>query len=147
MLTNTVNVDKLGGSDFRKMGKVARRGLPEEAGGSTSQHRCPPTNPSEHPTPRSLSVWCQAYVKYEQNQDSLTKFAAIAERLGSQPATLALAWLIKHGNALLPAGVVPIPGTSNPKHVIANCGAAALADALTDEDMADIEAAVPKVRE
>ena len=107
MLTNTVDVKKLAGTDFRKMGKVG-------------------------------------YVQHPRNAQSLKDFQAVADRLEVKASTLALAWLIKYGNSINPAGVVPIPGTSNPAHVVENCKAAGLADRLTDEDMAEIETAVPK---
>ena len=58
---------------------------------------------------------------------------------------MGLAWLIKHGNKLLDgAGVVPIPGSRSAKHIAENAAAIALADTLTDDDMAKIEEAFPK---
>ena len=50
-----------------------------------------------------------------------------------------------HGSKLLgDCGVCPIPGTSNPKHLEDNLKACGIAKSLTPEDMAAIEAAVPK---
>ncbi len=42
----------------------------------------------------------------------------IANRKGVAPATVALAWLLRH-----PAGIVPIFATSSPQHLIDNCKA------------------------
>lgn len=57
--------------------------------------------------------------------------ARIAERLGAQPAQVALAWLLKKSPVML-----PIPGTSKVKHLEENT-AAALLD-LDDGVMADL---------
>lgn len=44
--------------------------------------------------------------------------ADLASRKNTSPSAVALAWLLR-----LPAGIVPIIGTSNPDHVIENCAA------------------------
>ncbi|NUU62969.1 aldo/keto reductase [Paenibacillus agri] len=51
----------------------------------------------------------------------------LAQRLGSQPAQLALAWLLKRA-----ANILPIPGTSSVNHLEQNIAAAGLE--LSDED-------------
>ena len=54
-------------------------------------------------------------------------------------------WVHKKGrDSLNGAGVVPIPGTGNPNHMEQNATAVALSYDLTDEDMAEIEACVPR---
>jgi aryl-alcohol dehydrogenase-like predicted oxidoreductase len=60
----------------------------------------------------------------------------LARDRGCTPAQLALAWLLAH------EGVVPIPGTRRVERLEENAGAAALA--LTAEDRARLEAAVPR---
>eukprot|EP00943_MAST-04B_sp_MAST-4B-sp1_P004036 g4036.t1 len=85
------------------------------------------------------------YAAYEQNSANLAKFQKIATEKNVACATLALAWLIKHGKKLLGgAGVVPIPGSRSAEHIKENCAAVELADKLTDDDMAAIENAFPK---
>ena len=109
MLTNTVDTEKLGGMDYRKMGK----GVP--------------------------------YVMKDTNMATVATLASLAEAKGVRAGTLALAWLHKHGEAMLQgAGLVPIPGTTKVAHLVDNLSAVRLAEALTDADMQAIEAAVPK---
>jgi pyridoxine 4-dehydrogenase len=60
--------------------------------------------------------------------------ARTAERLGAQPAQVALAWLLKKSPVML-----PIPGTSKTKHLEENAAAALLQ--LDDEVMKELEAA------
>lgn len=60
----------------------------------------------------------------------------LAAAKGCQPAQLALAWVLARGDH-----VVPIPGTRRQNHLEAN--AAALDIALTDEDLATLDAACP----
>ena len=85
------------------------------------------------------------YAAYEQNGVNLAKFQTLADAKNVTCATLGLAWLIKHGNKLLDgAGVVPIPGSRSAKHIAENAAAIALADTLTDDDMAKIEEAFPE---
>ena len=57
--------------------------------------------------------------------------ARIAERLGAKPAQVALAWLLAKSPVML-----PIPGTSNVKHLKENVGAATLK--LSPSDMLDL---------
>jgi pyridoxine 4-dehydrogenase len=59
------------------------------------------------------------------------ELAGPARRLGSTPAQVALAWLLRRSPA-----VVVIPGTSNPAHLRANVAAAEVAENLTDDEVA-----------
>ncbi len=57
----------------------------------------------------------------------------VAERHGTSPARVALAWVIAQGRH-----VVPIPGTKTPRYLIDNAGAAELT--LPPEDLAALDA-------
>jgi aryl-alcohol dehydrogenase-like predicted oxidoreductase len=59
---------------------------------------------------------------------------AIADRLGATPGQVALAWL--HGK-----GVIPLPGTKRVRYLEENAAAADLA--LSEADIAELEAAIP----
>ncbi len=76
-----------------------------------------------------------------QNLDANLKLAAkvaeIAEEKGITPAQLALAWVLAQGEDL-----VPIPGTKRRKYLEEN--AAAVDSELTDDDLARIEAELPR---
>jgi aryl-alcohol dehydrogenase-like predicted oxidoreductase len=65
------------------------------------------------------------------------KVAKIAEEKGISPAQLALAWVLAQGEDL-----VPIPGTKRRKYLEEN--AAAVDVELNDDDLARIEAELPK---
>jgi aryl-alcohol dehydrogenase-like predicted oxidoreductase len=58
--------------------------------------------------------------------------ARAAERLGAQPAQVAIAWLLRKSPVML-----PIPGTSNVEHLEQNTDSALLQ--LNDEIMEDLE--------
>ena len=77
-----------------------------------------------------------------ENLDSNLKLAAkvaeIAQEKGITPAQLALAWVLAQGEDL-----VPIPGTKRREYLEQNAGAADVE--LTDEDLARIDAELPKV--
>lgn len=60
--------------------------------------------------------------------------ATIARRLGATPGQIALAWLLRRSAVML-----PIPGTSKVAHLEENVAAAAIA--LSDEDVAALDAA------
>ena len=60
---------------------------------------------------------------------------AIAEKLDATPSQLALAWLLRRSNVML-----PIPGTSSVAHLEDNVRGAELV--LSDEDFAELSAAV-----
>jgi aryl-alcohol dehydrogenase-like predicted oxidoreductase len=73
----------------------------------------------------------------EANQRLASKVADIAAEKGITPAQLALAWVLAQGEDL-----VPIPGTKRRKYLEENAAAADVE--LTDEDLARIEAELPK---
>ena len=69
---------------------------------------------------------------FQANLAMLDRFAAVAAEAGCTPAQLCLAWLLKKDPTL-----VPIPGTTRPKHMRENAGAAAVS--LSDETMAKVD--------
>jgi aryl-alcohol dehydrogenase-like predicted oxidoreductase len=71
------------------------------------------------------------------NQRIASKVAEIAEEKGITSAQLALAWVLAQGDDL-----VPIPGTKRRTYVEQNAAAADVA--LSDEDLARIDAELPK---
>ena len=72
----------------------------------------------------------------ERNVELLRAFEAVARDKGCTPAQLALAWLLSRGK-----DIVPIPGTKRRERLEENVGA--LGIALSKEDVARVEAAVP----
>jgi aryl-alcohol dehydrogenase-like predicted oxidoreductase len=64
------------------------------------------------------------------------KVQAIAKRKGCTPAQLALAWVLAHGN-----DVIPIPGTKQKKRLEENIGA--LGVKLSEAELSEISSAVP----
>jgi aryl-alcohol dehydrogenase-like predicted oxidoreductase len=58
---------------------------------------------------------------------------SIAKKLSASPGQVALAWTLKRSKVML-----PIPGTSNPEHLLENVAAASLH--LSDEDFAVLDA-------
>jgi aryl-alcohol dehydrogenase-like predicted oxidoreductase len=72
---------------------------------------------------------------FQANLAMLDRFAAVAAEAGCTPAQLCLAWLMKKDPT-----VVSIPGTTRPKHMRENAGAAAVT--LSDEVMAKVDALV-----
>jgi diketogulonate reductase-like aldo/keto reductase len=93
-----------------------------------------------------LLPWCQdrgmpvmAYSPLDQgallNEPALIR---IAERHGTSPSAVALAWLLTRD------GVVAIPKSSRPERVVAN--RAALDLSLTETDLAELDAAFPPPR-
>ena len=73
----------------------------------------------------------------EANLKLAAKVAEIADEKGITPAQLALAWVLAQGDDL-----VPIPGTKRRKYLEEN--AAAVDVELSDEDLARIEAELPR---
>jgi aryl-alcohol dehydrogenase-like predicted oxidoreductase len=71
-----------------------------------------------------------------QNVELADRVRALAEDRGVTPAQLALAWVHAKG-----ADIVPIPGTKRPQRLEEN--AAATEIALSDEDVAALDQAVP----
>jgi len=74
---------------------------------------------------------------FEKNQEATKKLAQLATKKGCTSAQLALAWVHSRGE-----DIFPIPGTSKPQNIVAN--AAAVFIKLTEEEVAEIEAAVPE---
>jgi aryl-alcohol dehydrogenase-like predicted oxidoreductase len=60
------------------------------------------------------------------------RFAALAGEAGCTPAQLCLAWLLTKGD-----NVVPIPGTTQPEHMLENAAAADIR--LSAETMAKVD--------
>lgn len=73
---------------------------------------------------------------YDANMKAVDVVKGIAAARGSTPARVALAWLLAQGDS-----VVPIPGSKRRLTLEDNAGAAALA--LTADDMAALDAALP----
>jgi aryl-alcohol dehydrogenase-like predicted oxidoreductase len=73
----------------------------------------------------------------DANLKLAAKVAEIAQEKGITPAQLALAWVLAQGEDL-----VPIPGTKRRKYLEENAAAADIE--LTDDDLARIEAELPK---
>jgi aryl-alcohol dehydrogenase-like predicted oxidoreductase len=72
------------------------------------------------------------------NQALVDLLASIAQRKKATPAQLALAWLLAQK-----PWIVPIPGTTKPKRVEENIGAAAIE--LTSDDLREIDRAASKI--
>ena len=73
----------------------------------------------------------------EANLKLAAKVSEIADEKGVTPAQLALAWVLAQGEDL-----VPIPGTKRRKYLEENAGAVDVE--LTDDDLARIDAELPK---
>src|SRR4051794_36940523 len=74
------------------------------------------------------------------NLTLVDRVRAIADEKGCSPGQLALAWVLAQGDDDL--GVAPIPGTKRVKYLEENVGAADVE--LTDDDLAALDAAVPR---
>ena len=74
----------------------------------------------------------------EANLKLAAKVAEIAEEKEITPAQLAIAWVLRQGE-----DIVPIPGTKRRTYLEQNAGAVDVA--LTDDDLARIEATLPAV--
>jgi len=74
---------------------------------------------------------------FHRNLAAVERFAAIAADKGCTPAQLSLAWVLAQGE-----DIVPIPGTKRVKYLEENV--AALKIALTQADLAEIEAVLPR---
>ena len=74
---------------------------------------------------------------FEKNLDLVDAVEAMAADKEVAPAQLALAWVLHQGN-----DVVPIPGTTNPKHLEDNV--AALQVDLTDDDLDRLDEIAPQ---
>jgi aryl-alcohol dehydrogenase-like predicted oxidoreductase len=89
------------------------------------------------PLGRGLLTGAIAGPDLDANLALVAKVREIADAKGATPGQLALAWVLAQGD-----DVVPIPGTKRVKYLEENVGAAAVA--LTDEDLAGLEEAVPR---
>ena len=74
---------------------------------------------------------------FDTNQVLVDRVRAIAERRGVKAGQLALAWVLAKGGDL-----APIPGTKRRKYLEENAAAAEIE--LTPEEVAELEAAVPR---
>ena len=74
---------------------------------------------------------------FQLNFRLVKRLEGLAVRKGCTPAQLALAWLLSQGE-----DIVPIPGSKRRARVEENI--AALSVALTPEDLAELDAALPK---
>jgi aryl-alcohol dehydrogenase-like predicted oxidoreductase len=74
---------------------------------------------------------------FERNLALVDRVREIAAAKQVEPAQLALAWVLHRGD-----DVVPIPGTTSPRHVEQNLTAVAIE--LDDEDLARLDEAAPK---
>ncbi|MDQ3942766.1 MAG: aldo/keto reductase, partial [Actinomycetota bacterium] len=74
---------------------------------------------------------------FKQNLELVERVREIADEKGATPGQLAIAWLLRQGE-----DIVPIPGTKRRKYLEENAAAADIT--LTDEDLARIEEAMPK---
>ncbi|KAH6652358.1 NADP-dependent oxidoreductase domain-containing protein, partial [Truncatella angustata] len=68
---------------------------------------------------------------YEANIKLVNRFKSFADNKGCTPGQLAIAWLLKQGD-----DIIPIPGTKRTKYLEENWGA--LKVQLTDEEVAEI---------
>ncbi|KAG2694087.1 hypothetical protein I3760_08G124900 [Carya illinoinensis] len=72
----------------------------------------------------------------EKNKTIYTRIESLARKHKCSPAQIALAWVLEHGN-----DVVPIPGTTKIKNLDSNIGS--LKVKLSEEDLKEISDAVP----
>lgn len=74
---------------------------------------------------------------FQCNLESVQRISVLANEKGCSPAQLALAWLLAQGD-----DIIPIPGTKRRAYLEEN--SAALGVELTDDDLEEIQAAVPR---
>src|SRR4051794_20105946 len=74
---------------------------------------------------------------FQRNLDLVERVRAIAEEKGCTPGQLALAWVLRRGE-----DIVPIPGTKHVRYLEEN--AAALDVALGDDDLARLDEVAPR---
>jgi aryl-alcohol dehydrogenase-like predicted oxidoreductase len=98
--------------------------------GKLKREEMEPTDPRFTPFPRFLGE------AWEQNQQLVANVRGLAERRGLTPGQLALAWTMAKGE-----DIVPIPGTKRRAYLEENAAAAGIA--LTPDEVAELEAAVP----
>jgi aryl-alcohol dehydrogenase-like predicted oxidoreductase len=93
-----------------------------------------PTDPRVTRMPRFLGE------AWDRNEQLVENVRRIAARMGATPAQLTIAWVLSK-SAAAGGGIVPIPGTKKRTYLEQNVAAAEIA--LTQEDVAELEAAVP----
>ena len=74
---------------------------------------------------------------FDRNLGIVAAIEVMAGRKGCTPAQLALAWVLHQGR-----DIVPIPGTRRRRYLEDNVGA--LAVKLSEEDLAELDRAVPR---
>lgn len=75
---------------------------------------------------------------FAKNLQLVAHVEALASRKGCTPAQLALAWVLARGN-----DIVPIPGSKKIERLEENALAVEVADALTEQDMREIDLLFP----
>lgn len=75
---------------------------------------------------------------FAKNLELVAHVEALASRNGCTPAQLALAWVLRRGN-----DIVPIPGSKKIERLEENARAVDVAKGLTDQDMHEIDALFP----
>ena len=73
---------------------------------------------------------------FSWNLDRVAAFRAFAKARGWTTAALALAWVLRQGEH-----IIPIPGTRTPGHLAENAAASAIT--LTDDDLREIDRLLP----
>jgi aryl-alcohol dehydrogenase-like predicted oxidoreductase len=74
---------------------------------------------------------------FDKNLELVEKVREIAEEKGVAPSQLAIAWLLRQGE-----DIVPIPGTKRREYLEENAGSTEIE--LTDEELSRIDEAAPK---
>jgi aryl-alcohol dehydrogenase-like predicted oxidoreductase len=74
---------------------------------------------------------------FDRNLELVERVREIAEEKGATPSQLALAWVLRQGD-----DIVPIPGTKRVAYLEENAGAASVE--LSDDELARIEEAFPR---
>ncbi len=87
--------------------------------------------------------WRQSSPRFQgenfmRNLELVAKVKQIAEQKHCTPAQLALAWVLSRGDE-----VVPIPGTTNIRHLDENIGALDVLSRLSASDLEELEAVFP----
>jgi aryl-alcohol dehydrogenase-like predicted oxidoreductase len=75
---------------------------------------------------------------FQKNLDLVAQVESIARQRGCTPAQLALGWVMRNGN-----DIVPIPGSKRVERLEENARAVDVANALDDDTMRMIDAALP----
>ncbi|WP_373504572.1 aldo/keto reductase [Aestuariivirga sp.] len=73
---------------------------------------------------------------FTRNMERIAKFKAFARARGWSTAALAIAWVLRQGDH-----IIPIPGTRTPEHLAENASAAAIS--LSEDEWREIDAILP----